>query len=113
MEEECTVLGPTEVPAGDVTFVLRDLSGTNQNMYVVYYTEGDSHQKLVDAQGPPGRWWPIPDWLDYAKVTSVVENEGRNEEYWTLSLEAGEHSITLGSSGPPRLWLCARLVVID
>ncbi len=109
--EKCTVSGPTEVPPGDLTFVVRDLSGQRQELYVLYYLDGKTHQDMVEKQGIPGRWWPKPIWTDYANIIDVWRDTSRSEKYYTYSLEEGEHSLFLGSSSPVSNWICASLWV--
>ncbi|MCK5633688.1 MAG: hypothetical protein KAI06_01305 [Anaerolineales bacterium] len=105
-KEECTVSGPTELPPGEYTFVLRDLSDTNQRLYLSYYIDGKTNQTVLDKQVVPGRWYPKPDWIVYAKMIEEWRNESRNEKYFTYSLEEGEHGVLLGSSSPISLWVC-------
>ena len=111
-KEECTVSGPTELPAGEYTYVLRDLSGVRHTIYISYLLDGKTYQDLVDMQGKPGRYWPKPDWVVYAKITDGWRNESRNELYLTFSLEEGEHAaVYLGSTQPVSLWFCAPIWV--
>ena len=113
--KKCTVSGPTELPTGDVTFVLRDLSELDQTFYVGYFTMGYTFQDLIDLQGTPGRFWsPKPKWLiDAYMIEGGMWNDAsRNEQYFTYSLdEEGEYVVYLGTHDPPRLWFCAPLQV--
>jgi len=114
--KKCTVTGPTELLTGDVTFVLRDLSGLNQTFYIGYFTMGYTFQDLIDLQGTPGRFWsPKPKWLieAYTIKGGMWKDASRNEQYFTYSLEKeGEYVVYLGNHDPPRLWNCAPLYVM-
>jgi len=108
---ECTVSGPTELPPGEYTYVLRDLSSVRHALIISYLLEGKTFQDLLDMQVVPGRYWPKPDWVVYANAIDGWRNESRNELYTVFSLEKGEHFVYLESTVPISLWFCAPLTV--
>ena len=61
---ECTVSGPTELPIGEHSFVLKDLSGQNQVLYVSYLLDGKTFQDFLDEQpNEPDVYLPKPSWV--------------------------------------------------
>ena len=51
---ECTVSGPTELPIGEHSFILNDLSETNAELWVLRLRDGKTFQYLLDEQGERG-----------------------------------------------------------
>jgi hypothetical protein len=112
----CTVSGPAELSAGDVTFVLRVLSSRKENagIYLTYIRDGKTFEDVLATQAVPGRWWPKPDWLVYARIINAWRNESRNEIYETYSLEEGDLVVFIGATIPGvELWTCAPVKVVD
>jgi hypothetical protein len=68
-------------------------------------------QTLVDMQGKPGRYWPKPDWVEYADVLDGWKNESKTVYFATYTLEEGELVIYTGGLSPVSLWFCAPLTV--
>jgi hypothetical protein len=107
---ECTVSGPTELPPGEYTYVYRNPSVGI--IHIAYLLEGKTIEDLLRMQGKPGRYWPKPDWVAYAKMIDGWRNESRNERYTTFSFEEGELVVYIDKYGlPPGLWFCAPLRV--
>ncbi len=105
--------GPAEVPPGDYTFVLFNETDDPQALYVSYVFDGHTYQDLVDMQGTPGRYWPKPDWVEYADVLDGWMNESRTVYFATYALEEGEVVVYTGSNRPATLWFCAPLKVTE
>jgi hypothetical protein len=109
--KKCQFSGPTDLPPGEFTFVLRDLSGTYHDLYVASLLGGKTYQDLVDNQKVPGRYWPEPDWVDCEDAVDGWRNQARHEAYYTYALEKGQKAVFLVSSSPPAIWLCAALSI--
>ena len=111
---ECTVLGPTELPTGKYSFVLKDLSKINVNLYVSRLTDGKTYQDLLDGQSEPGEYYPKPDWVVHAIEPGSAWSKPDGGEVHTYFLtREGEYAIYLGTDVPPSLWFCAPLRVIE
>jgi hypothetical protein len=109
---ECTVSGPTELPTGDHSFVLKDLSGQNQVLYVSHLLDGKTYQDLLDLQSEPGEYVPKPSWV--VRAARGIRRNAKGERVYTFSLDKeGEHAIYIGSSHPLSLWNCAPLWVTE
>jgi hypothetical protein len=63
---ECTVSGSTELPPGRYSFVLKDQSELEVNLFVSRLTDGKTFQDLLDLQSEPGEYVPEQDWIDHA-----------------------------------------------
>jgi hypothetical protein len=106
--EECSVLGPTEVPTGDYNFVLKNLSDYNLRMGVVRLIDGKTFQDVVDFQGEPGRYTPFVPFISFPFYYTS------DHKVYTYSLDkAGEHYIGVQDSKKTHLWLCAPFQVIE
>ena len=79
------------------------------SLNVSYLLDGYTFQDVLDAQGTPGRGYPKPDWVEYAKVRSGGMIKSRNEQVYTYSLEESELIVYVGESSG--LWFCAPLTV--
>jgi len=110
---KCVYTDPTEIPPGEYTFVLRDQKNEKQIVYVGYLLEGKTYDEVVERQKEPGRYFPLFSWVEQANLIGNVKNEGRNEKYYTFSLEEGEYIVYLYSYSTTDLWLCAPLRVVD
>ena len=109
---ECIVTGPTELPTGEHSFLLKDLSGQAQVLYVPHLLDGKTFQDMVDLQSEPGVYYPKPSWCIHAEATREWIAEG--EDLYTFYLnKEGEHAILLGSWYPLSLWFCAPLKVME
>jgi len=110
---ECTVSGPTELPTGDHSFVLKDLSEQYQALYVSRLLNGKTYQGLLDLQSEPGEYYPQPSWVVH-KGSKGMRRNAKGEKVYTFSLDKeGKHAIYIGSSSPLSLWFCAPLKVIE
>jgi hypothetical protein len=99
------------LPPGDVSFVLLNPNRGTQNLYVSYLLDGHTFQDLIDFQGRPGRYWPKPDWVEYARAIAGRFDELRKELVRTYSLEEGDLTIYVGGSDPFGNWFCSPLTV--
>jgi len=110
--KECTSSGPTELPPGEYTFVLRYKTNEGHMVYVGNLIEGKTFDEVVEKQAKPGRYLPpFWSWIEEADLSSVAKNESRNEKYFTYALEEGENVVFLYSYSTPGLWLCAPIWV--
>jgi hypothetical protein len=91
----CTVVGPTQVPAGVYSFYLTDTSGFDVLAGAIRAGDGHTYDDLVALQAAPGETFTFPSWASLAMFTfaplarDLAENETR------LVLDAGEHAIAL------------------
>ena len=110
---ECTVSGPTELPTGEHSFLLKDLSGQRQVLYVGHLLDGKTFQDLLDRQSEPGEYVPKVSWVIHAGKIGT-ERIAEGELVYTFSLnKEGEHAIYLGAADPLSLWFCAPLKVME
>jgi hypothetical protein len=103
------------VSPGDYPFLLlhpkRGPQHLTQDLYVSYLLDGYTFQDVLDIQGRPGRIWPKPDWVEYAKAVDQVFDEARNELLRTYCLEEGDLMVYVGGSDPSGNWFCSPLTV--
>jgi len=110
---DCTVTGPTELPTGEHSFLLKDLSGQRQVLYVSHLLDGKTFQDMLDLQSEPGEWYPKPSWVIHPG-RRPTERIAEGEHLYTFVLnKEGEHSIELYASSPRSLWFCAPLKVME
>ena len=104
----CTVSGPTEVPIGDYSFLLNNVSGRGVKLIVTQLLDGHTFQDLVDLQTEPGDIFGIEPWMSQPfKYT-------KDRKIYTVSLdEAGEHGIAIGTNNHVGIWLCVPFQVIE
>ena len=113
---ECTVSGPTELPMGDHSFVLNDLSEMNAELWVLRLLDGKTFQDLLDERGEPGMWWPQPGWVGYARHAGGPLKNANGGEVWTYLVDIeGDYVIMVGEYTPAskRIWFCPPLKVIE
>ncbi len=113
---DCTVTGPTELPAGDHTFIFIDRSDMKGELWLVNLDDGKTTQDLLDGQSEPGNWYPAPSWLDYDSQQSnkSEELEGRRVDTSTWKLDkVGEHTIVCYVASPQMIWFPASLMIIE
>jgi hypothetical protein len=113
---ECTVSGPTELPIGELSFVLKDLSEEmNVHLTVTRLLDGKTFQDLLDLQGEPGKFPPQrPSWIDTPTLLGRTWNESIGGVVYTYSLnKEGEYVILVSGSSPISVWYCAPLWVIE
>lgn len=116
---ECTVSGPTELPIGEHSFILNDLSEMNAELWVLRLRDGKTFQYLLDEQGErggPGVWWPKPSWVVHARHTGGPLKNANGGEVWTYLADIeGDYVIMVGEYTPAskRIWFCPPLKVIE
>jgi hypothetical protein len=111
---ECTVSGPTEVPTGEHSFVLFDLSGQNQDLWLARLHDGKTFRDLLDLQPEPGEYYPKPSWAVHPPKSTIGLNKKTGGKDMVFDLdEAGEYSMAVGGYNPRSLWLCAPLWVVE
>ena len=104
----CTVSGPTEVPTGDYSFLLNNVSGRKVLLGVTQLLDGHTFQDLVDLQAEPGDNFAIEYWMSEPFYFT------RDHITWTVSLdEAGEHGILISVYNHVGIWLCIPFQVIE
>ena len=105
---ECTVSGPTEVPTGDYSFFLNNVSDRRVVLGVTQLLEGHTFQDMVDLQSEPGDPFFIEYWMSKPFYYT------KDHITWTVSLdEAGEHGILISEYGHVGIWLCIPFQVIE
>ncbi len=110
--DECRTSGPTVVPAAAQPFVLQDLTGEGRaDVRTMAITDDHTYGDLLDLQGEPGEYVPLPDWAEWPLTTfeSVDRELGDNELGKKLLLEPGVHGIVVGTG--KGLWFCGELTV--
>lgn len=106
-KEECTISGPTELPTGEYTFVLRTLGELKGILYVSYLIDGKTSQDLLNLEMESGHYWHgAMKILVVADVKDGWRNESRNERYVIYLLEEGEHLVYRETSNPHVQWYC-------
>ena len=113
---ECTVTGPTELPVGNHSFALIDLSDQEVVLDVIILLEGKTLQDALDEQGEPGRWWQRPDWAVHASQwmgPPKIDENGR--EVWTYVLDKeGDYIIIVGTYPVENMWwFCPHSLVVE
>lgn len=104
---ECTFSGPTEVPTGEYTLVLNNLSVQNIRMGVVRLIDGKTYQDMVNLQSEPAEYIPFIPWISFPFYFTF------DHEVYTYSLdEVGEHFISVQDGLKTHMWLCAPFQVI-
>lgn len=116
---ECTVAGASEMPAGDRSFVLTDMSDLDGvTVFARKLVDGHSFQDALDieaASGGPGAYWPRPSWAaDVMPNFDPPEMDlADNQQLLAVSLEPGEHLVAIYAINPELIWLCAPLDVVE
>ena len=116
--KDCTVDGPTELPAGEHTFDFIDTSYFRGEVYLIYLQEGKTFQDNLDLQNEPGHWYPKPAWAYYdSRLDSSKrpESNGRRVTLTTWNLDrVGEHTIICYVGGSSqKLWFAAPLMITE
>jgi hypothetical protein len=112
--KECTVSGPTEVPTGEHTFVLYNVSDQDVQVAVQHYVQGRTFQDMLDMQGDPGEWFAVPSWVRPTFVTEAPTEEADGGKAWIFSLvQDGEYGIALISHASQTAWLCVGFQVVE
>jgi hypothetical protein len=112
--KECTVTGPTEVPAGDNSFHVRNLTDQkNLALYVGVLLDGHTYQDAVDRQPRPGMYISKPDWIERAKRNSVARPTDLPDDirHYSFPLEEGDHVLYFYIVHPEAIWFCSPLTV--
>ena len=113
---DCTVTGPTELPAGEHTFIFIDQSDMRGELWLVYLEDGKTFQDHFDLQSEPGEWYPKPSWVIYDTRVSFEfqESNGRRVDSSTWKLDkVGEHTIVCYVSSPQMIWFAAPFMVVE
>jgi hypothetical protein len=104
----CTVFGPSEVPIGNYSFLLNNVSGRRVKLVVGQLLDGHTFQDLVDLQTEPGDTYGIEPWMSKPFYYT------KDHKIYTVSLdETGEHGIAIGEYSHESSWLCAPFQVIE
>jgi hypothetical protein len=114
--DDCTVTGPTELPAGKHTFTFIDESGMDAELWLLSLRDGKTTQDILDRQSEPGDWYPKPGWVSYDTRLSIEskESDGRRVDsyIWNL-LKVGEHTISCYVPSPQMMWFPAPLMIVE
>ena len=104
----CTVSGPTEVPIGDYSFLLNNVSSRRVKLIVAQLLDGHTFQDLVDLQTEPGDTYGIEPWMSQPFYYT------KDHKIYTVSLdEAGEHAIVISEYKHVGIWHCVPFQVIE
>ena len=117
----CTLSGPTDLQPGEYAFVLRQPPPklnqfgipVGHSLYVYTLVGGKTTQDLLKhGNYKQGTWWSKAlDLLVNAKIVDGWRNELRNEQYYTYSLEKGEHVVVRWTQLPHFYWYCGSIFV--
>jgi hypothetical protein len=114
---DCTVAGPTELPAGEHIFIFIDGGDRGAELYLLRLADYKNTQDLRDGQSEPGEWYPKPPWVYYDTKVSVdsQESNGRRVDTSTWRLDRiGEHTIACWvPSEPQMIWFPAALMIVE
>lgn len=116
---ECTYMGPTEVPPGDYAFLFTDASDLGAVLFARMIVDGHTYQDVLDAweeAGGNGSYVPRPSWVAQAPVASDPPeiDLADNQQLLASRLYPGEHFVALWTTEGPELnWLCAPLDVVE
>jgi hypothetical protein len=114
---DCTVTGPTELPAGEHTFIFIDRFDRKAVLWLVNLDDGKTTQDLLDRQSEPGEAFPRPSWIhdDTQKSIESEELEGRRVDTSTWRLDiVGEHTIVCYVHSIPRIiWYPSPLWIVE
>ncbi len=121
--EACTLSGPTVVPAGERSFVLRDVSDEQPaglQIIVRELVDGHTFQELVDNQNEygrgPGTYFGRPGWVYDVPLVGVTPaaDLGPHRDFREVSLDPGTHAVAVWTpQGGEPIWLCAPLDVVE
>ena len=113
--KECTVSVPNELSPRRYSFVLKDLSEDEVNIFVSRHVSGTTFQDLLDLQGEPGGYIPEPVYDEL--FTDAVEQgfahhkPDGGEVHTFILTEEGEYVVGLWSwetaDNPMKIWFCA------
>jgi hypothetical protein len=114
--KDCTGTGPTELPAGEHTFIFIDRSDWKGELWLLNNNDGKTFQDHLDLQSAPGVWFPKPSWSHHDSRVSIESEEldGRRVDLSTWNLrKVGEHTIICYVSSPTLLWYVAPLMIVQ
>ena len=104
----CTVSGPTEVPTGEYSFLLENLSALNVEMGVLQLLDGHKYQDMLDLQSEPGQPFSREPWMSQPFYIT------KDHKVWNVTLdEQGEHVIVVAEYGHAHIWLCIPFQVVE
>lgn len=111
--DQCTVTGPSSLPAGTYTFVLTDnIDRSHVELWVREYVDGHTQQDdvdLQDAAGGPSVEISKPPWVVNTRVVYDVPrlDLAANQKQYSSALEPGPHGMNIGAASPQgQLWFC-------
>ena len=113
---DCMGAVPTEVPAGEHTFILIDQSDMRGELWLVYLQDGKTFQDLLEQQSEPGEWTPKPPWVSYDDRVSMIFPKSNGARVvsskWRLD-KVGEHVVFCYVSSPQMIFYAAPLMVVE
>jgi hypothetical protein len=110
----CTVVGPTQVPAGVYSFFLTDSSSFGVEYAAIRAGDGHSYEDLVALQAAPGETFSLPPWASLAMFSFAPMSRDLADNEIRLVLDAGEYGISLLRPSPrERKWFCSGISVTE
>lgn len=109
---ECTISGPVEVPVGEYSLLLKNLSDENLGLWTGQILDGHVYQDMLDLQSEPGKYFRKPDWFVYPVRSGFRDEPNGDKVYTFLFSEAGEYLIDVGWDLPATLWFCGSFKVV-
>jgi len=113
---ECTLSGPTELPAGEHTIPLNNLSDYPVFLWIGQPLNGKTWQDGLDLQSYPTEYVLAPDWYPRAKNTyyGYDPKSDRTRTIFTYIFEdPGEYHVWVESKSDLMLWPCAPFSVFE
>ena len=109
----CTVTGPTSLPAGENQLVLKNLSEEKFGFWVSKILGDHTFQDLLDEQGEPGRFFSsFTNRVSGGSITGLEYGENGEEIYTIYTGTEGEYAIYLYDQvSEEYIWLCGPLQV--
>lgn len=114
--DDCTVTGPSELPAGKHTITFIDESDMDSELWLIRLKEGKTFQDVLNEQSEPGDWYAKRDWQYYDAIVSVEskESEGRRIDTYIWNLpQVGEHAISCYVDSPRLHYWVAPITIVE
>jgi hypothetical protein len=120
--EECTFTGSPELSPGKYSFILKNLTEEDVNLFVSKHVGGKTFQDVLDLQGEPGESLPEPVYDElFDKVvepgSAQYKPDGGEVHTYILKSE-GEYIVGVwifetAESDAMKTWFCAPFWVVE
>ena len=107
---ECTLSGPTEIPAGEHPIFVDNQAEYELNLFVRRLLDGKTNQDFLDLQSESGFFFTIPNWVK----NSLYQFSPELKTQVHFLDEAGEYVVSLERGFEPKhIWICPPIRVVD